>query len=87
MPLQPPKSPTKDPAGFVPPPGTGIMPGIAALTTASGKPVQVSWLGGLDVREMMGAVSEAEFRAYYIHWVELSLRHQAACRNARQVEI
>jgi hypothetical protein len=42
MPLQPPKSPAKDPAGFVPPPGTGIMPGIAALTTGSGKPVQVS---------------------------------------------
>ena len=42
MPLQPPGSPVKDAEGFVPPPGTGVMPGIAALTTGTGKEVHVS---------------------------------------------
>lgn len=55
--------------------------------TGDGKPLQLVRLGGIDPKRLLEQITEEEFRTYYIHWVELSLRHQAACGNARQVEI
>ena len=55
--------------------------------TLDGKPLMFVRLGQVDPGALMSSVTEEEFRAYYIHWVDLALRHQKACGNAKQVEV
>ena len=56
--------------------------------TADGHTVQVIRLGNVDVRGVYAQVSEEDFRLFYLHWMELSLRHARSCgANAHQVEI
>ena len=51
------------------------------------KTVHMVRLGEIDPRALMKEISEEDFRTYYIHWMELCLRHQLACANAKQTEI
>ena len=62
-------------------------PGANIGRTADGKPLQLVRIGKLDPRGLIAAVTEQEFRSYYIHWMELSLRHQVACSGAKIVEL
>ena len=62
-------------------------PGANIGRTADGKPLQFVRIGKLDPRGLYATVTEQEFRSYYIHWMELSLRHQVACSGSQIVEI
>jgi hypothetical protein len=44
-----------------------------------GLPIQYFRFGEINPRGMMAAVSEDQFRAYYVHWMELALRHENSC--------
>jgi len=55
--------------------------------SADGHPMQLARAGECDPKAILHAASEDEFRAFYIHWVEVSLRHQAACGNKKLLEI
>ena len=62
-------------------------PGAFVGRSSDGKPIKLVKFEKVAPRAMMELVSEEEFRTYYIHMMELSLKHQAACGNSKQVEI
>lgn len=67
----------------------GMWPAAYCGRTAGNRPrpVQIVLLGDVDPKAMMAKVTEEQFRTFYVHWMELALRHQRACGNAQQVEV
>jgi hypothetical protein len=53
-----------------------FWPGMYCGRTARGFPVQYMHFGGLEPKRMLQEVPEDRFRAFYIHWMELSMEHQ-----------
>ena len=48
--------------------------------------VAVYRLGSVDTKRIMNTVTEEEFRAFYVHWMEVSLAHQrATCHGTVEV--
>ena len=64
-----------------------FWPGAFSGRTRDGSPLIIMRLGAIDPRGIMEAVTEDEFRAYYVHWMETSLAHQRACGGAKTVEV
>ena len=52
-----------------------------------GRSVMLVRLGSVEPKKVMNEITEAEFRSYYIHWMELEMRHQASTGNENQVEV
>ena len=41
-------------------------------TTAKGSPIQYFRFGAIDPKQLMSVVTEAEFRTFYVWWMEQS---------------
>merc|ERR1719271_748655 len=57
-----------------------LWPGAHCGRTVDGHPICYYRHEGSDPRKLM-AVGEDKLRAFYVHWMELSLRHQATCND------
>jgi hypothetical protein len=59
----------------------GVFCGRCACSPSHprGFPLLFFRFGDINPRAMMASMSEAEFRSFFIHWMELSLRHVASC--------
>jgi hypothetical protein len=63
-----------------------LWPGCFINRTKDGNPFVVFQLGRIDTRRIMATVTEEEFRAFYIYWMETSLRHQRATGQRKTIE-
>ena len=64
-----------------------LWPGCFIDRTKDGNPLVIFQLGKIDPRKILATVTEDEFRAFYIFWMETSLRHQRATGHKKTIEV
>ena len=62
-------------------------PGSIIGRAIDGSPVTFFKLNRVDPKGLCAAVTEENFRRFYISWLEVVLKHQVACSNHGMVEI